>query len=235
MRDKSPVATDLLNLFASFAPEAIRREWIVACAEHLPKTLAAAVNDEIEFDRIVAAFRRYSLVEVSAEQNTFTVHCLVQTVMRARMTDEELAKWAEAAVRLVNDVFPADDFYQAPYTWPLCNELLPHALLIIQQTETLNVAKEQTTRLLNQVRFYLRSLARNTEAGETLNRALAIVERADHPRKMRLLKHLGDPEQARHLFERALTVFHKFHGDNHPITTTARTNPELLIETMSGK
>ena len=89
LRSESPAAADLLNLFAFFAPDAIRREWIIAGAEHLPETLAAAVNDELAFDDIAAAFRRYSLVEVSSEQNSFTAHRLVQTVIRARITNEE--------------------------------------------------------------------------------------------------------------------------------------------------
>src|SRR5262249_21758992 len=96
LRDESPAAAHLLNIFAFFAPEAIRREWIVAGAESLPETLAAAVTDELALDDIAAAFRRYSLVDVGAERNSFTVHRLVQAVMRARMTDDESAKWAEA-------------------------------------------------------------------------------------------------------------------------------------------
>jgi hypothetical protein len=83
LREKSLAAVDLLNLFAFFAPDAIRGEWIVEGAKHLPETLAAAVSDELAFDDITAAFRRYSLVEVNAEQNTFTIHRLVQTVIRA--------------------------------------------------------------------------------------------------------------------------------------------------------
>ena len=74
-------------------------------------------NDEIAFDDIAAAFRRYSLVEVSTEQNSFTVHRLVQTVTRARMTDDERAKWAEAAGKSVNRMFPGDDFREQPETW----------------------------------------------------------------------------------------------------------------------
>jgi hypothetical protein len=177
VRRQSPAAADLLNLFAFFAPDAIRREWLTAGAEHLPEPLAAAVTDELAFDDVVAAFRRYSLVEVNAEQNTFTVHRLVQTVMRARMADEERAKWAEAAVRLVDDAFPGE-VTQQPETWPLCNELLPHALSVAEHAEAFNVAKEQTARLLNQVGMYFDVLAQFTEAKKAYERALAIDEAA---------------------------------------------------------
>jgi tetratricopeptide (TPR) repeat protein len=94
------------------------------------------------------------------------------------MTDEERAKWAEAAVRLVDDAFPGGDFYQQPETWPLCNELLPHALSVAEHAEAFNVAKEQTARLLNQVGMYFDVLAQFTEAKKAYERALAIDEAA---------------------------------------------------------
>ncbi|MGH9934765.1 MAG: FxSxx-COOH system tetratricopeptide repeat protein [Blastocatellia bacterium] len=245
-RNQSPAAANLLNLFAFFAPETIRREWIVAGAGHLPETLAAAVADELAFDDIVAAFRRYSLVEVSAEQNSFTVHRLVQTVMRARMTDEENAKWAEAALRLVNEAFPGGDFHEQPETWPLCGELLPHALSLTEHAETLGVAKEETASLLMRIAAYLRFiLAQYPKAREIVERALQIDEAAfgsDHPsvaidvnNLASVLQDLGDLAQARKLYERSLAIFRKFLGDDHPNTRTVRSNLETLIETMGGE
>ncbi len=246
VRKESPAAADLLNLFAFFAPEAIRREWIVAGAEHLPETLAAAASDEIAFDHIVAAFRRYSLVEVNAEQDSFAVHRLVQTVTRARMTDEECAKWTEAAVRLINDAFPGGDFYRQPETWPLCNDLLLHAQVSTEHAESLGVAKEQTARLLNQIGLYLNDvLARFTEAKKSYERALRMDEAAfgsEHPsvaidvnNLAFVLQDLGELAQARSLFERALAICRKFLGDDHPNTRKAGRNLELLIEAMSGE
>ncbi len=242
LRNESPAAADLLNLFAFFAPEAIRREWIVAGAESLPETLAEAVTDELTFDDIAAAFRRYSLVEVSAEQNSFTVHRLVQTVMRARMTDEECAKWAEAAVRLVNDAFPGGEFHQQPETWPLCGELLLHALSVMDQADAFKVAKEQTAVLLNQLGVYLQVLARYAEAKELLERALAIDEASfgsDHPRvAIRVnnlalaLQDLGDLAQARKLFERALAIDEASFGSDHHRVAIDVNNLALALQDL---
>ncbi|MGH9754736.1 MAG: FxSxx-COOH system tetratricopeptide repeat protein [Blastocatellia bacterium] len=266
LRDKSPAAADLLNLFAFFAPDAIRREWIIAGTKHLPKTLAtaaepirsifsrirgakylpktlaAAVKDELAFDDIVAAFRRYSLVEVSAEQNAFTVHRLVQTVMRARMTDEECAKWAEAAVRMVNEAFPGGDFHEQPETWPLCGELLLHALSVAEQAEAFKVANEQTAVLLNQLGLYLQVLARYAEAKELLERALRIVEASlgsDHPYVANtvnnlalVLQDLGELAQARTLFERSLRIDEAAFGSDHPRVATDVNNLASVLQDL---
>ncbi|HKQ89381.1 MAG TPA: FxSxx-COOH system tetratricopeptide repeat protein, partial [Blastocatellia bacterium] len=226
LRNESPAAADLLNLLAFFAPEAIRREWIIAGAESLPETLAAAVTDELAFDEITAAFRRYSLVEVGAERNSFTVHRLVQTVSRSRMTDDESAKWAEAAARLVNEAFPGGEFYKQPDTWPLCGELLLHALSVTERAETFKVANEQAASLLDRLGVYLRVLARYTEAKGLLERALAIDETSfgpDHPdvathvsNLALVLKDMGDFAQARALYERALATDEASFGPDHP-------------------
>ncbi len=245
LRDESPAAANLLNLFAFFAPEGIRREWIVAGAGSLPETLAVAVADELAFDDIAAALRHYSLVEVSAERNSFTVHRLVQAVSCSRMTDDESAKWTEAAARLVNNAFPGGDITQQPETWPSCGELLLHALSVTEQAEAFKVANEQTATLLNQLGLYLRVFARYAEAKGLLERALAIDEASfgpDHPNVANrvnnlagVLKDLGDLAQARKLYERALAIFRKFLGDDHPNTRTVRENLETLIEEMSGE
>jgi len=254
LRKQSPAAADLLNLFAFFAPEAIRREWIVAGAKHLPKTLvavvepirsifsrirgtkyvpktlAAAVKDELAFDEIAAAFRRYSLVEVSAEQNSFTVHRLVQAVMRARMTDKESAKWAEAAARLLRETFPGGIILEQPAIWPLCGELRLHTLSVTEQAKAFKVANEQTGYLLNQLGLYLQVLARYAEAKGLIERALAIHEASfgpDHPNVATgfnnlagVLQDLGDLAQARALYERALAIDEASYGPDHPNVAT---------------
>ena len=242
LRDESPAAADLLNLFAFFAAEAIRREWVVAGAGSLPETLAAAVTDELAFDDIAAAFRRYSLVEVSAEQNSFTAHRLVQAVMRARMTDEESAKWAETAARLVTGAFPGGDFHEQPETWPLCAELLLHALSVTERAEAFKVAKEPTSVLLNQLGLYLQVIARYAEAKGLHERALAIGEASfgpDHPNVANyvnnlalVLQDLGDLAQARKLLERALAIDEASFGPDHPNVATEVNNLASVLKDL---
>jgi len=209
----------------------------VAGAGSLPKTLAAAVTDELAFDKIAAAFRRYSLVEVNAEQNSFTVHRLVQAVMNSRMTGKKSAKLAEAAAQLVNGAFPGGEFYQQPATWPLCGELLLHALSVTERAEAIKVANELTANLLNRLGVYLRVLARYAEAKGLLERALAIDEASFGPDHRRVanrvnnlalvLKELGDFAQARKLCERALAIDEASFGSDHP-------NVAIRVNNLAG-
>jgi hypothetical protein len=45
----------------------------------------------------------------------------------------------------------------------------------------------------------------------------------------------GDFVEARKFYDRALPIYRKFLGDDHPTTRTVRRNLEMLIETMSGE
>jgi tetratricopeptide (TPR) repeat protein len=127
----------------------------------------------------------------------------------------------------VNKVFPGGEFYQQPEIWPLCGELLLHALSVTEQVEAFNVAKEETANLLMGIATYLRFiLAQYPKAREIVERALAIDEASfgsDHPRVAidvnnlaLVLKDLGDLAQARTLFERALAIDEASFGSNHP-------------------
>ena len=67
LRDNEPLAVSLLNLCAFLAPEAIPRRLLAEHHEALPEELGAAVAEPLILNRLVAALRRYSLVEVTGE------------------------------------------------------------------------------------------------------------------------------------------------------------------------
>ncbi|MCK5012936.1 MAG: tetratricopeptide repeat protein, partial [Candidatus Omnitrophica bacterium] len=176
----SSSGADLLNLCAFLAPYDIPIELLNSGVQYLPESLAAVLADFQAFDDAVAPLRRYSLVEITAE--TISVHRLVQAVTRDWLDEDEKKKWAEAAVRTVDEAFPFDS--DDVGTWPVCSRLLPHALAAAEHAETLQVALDSTERLLNQIGLYLQNRAHFTEAKEMYERALAIGEATygpDHP------------------------------------------------------
>jgi hypothetical protein len=180
VQNTSPAGADLLYLCAYLAPDNIPIELMTKGAHYLPESLAAAVVDPLDFDDAVEPLLRYSLVEKTGD--TLSVHRLVQAVIRDRLSEDERTKWAEAAVNIVNNVFPenSDDVRN----WPACIPLLPHALTAAEHAETHQVALESTGRLLNQSGVFLRSRAQFAEAKKMHERALSIDESSyglDHP------------------------------------------------------
>ncbi|MEA2045942.1 MAG: tetratricopeptide repeat protein [Euryarchaeota archaeon] len=197
--------------------------------------------DELKFDDAVATLMRYSLMTVA--DASLSVHRLVQTVTRDRLSDEEREGWAEAAARLVNEAFPYDS--DDVRTWPECSLLLPHALAAAEHAKGLGMAPKATGRLLNQVGGYLRGRAEFGVAKSAHERALEIGERAygpDHPDVAIRVNNLGsvlqaqgDLEGAKKCTERALGIFRDKLGEDHPNTMTVRNNLDAVEREIGGE
>jgi tetratricopeptide (TPR) repeat protein len=234
----SSSGADLLNLCAFLAPDNIPVELLNSGVQYLPESLTAVAADPLAFDDAVDPLRRYSLVEITAE--TISVHRLVQAVNRDRLDEDEKKKWAEAAVRIVNEAFPFKS--NDVLTWPVCSRLLPHALAAAEHAEALDVASDSTARLLNQMGLYLKGRAQFAEAKEMHERALAIDEAAygpDHPDVAidvnnlgLVLEDLGDMEEAKKMFERALVIDEAAYGPDHPQVAISVNNLGLILKDL---
>jgi tetratricopeptide (TPR) repeat protein len=226
LQTEAPEALALLYLTAFLAPDDID-----------PKLVSPAFPDAMQFNSAKAALRRYSLIDAGG--GSIAVHRLVQVATRDRLArggDE--AKWAEAAVELVNNAFPFKlDMVE---TWNPSARLLPHALAATGHSERLGVALESTDRLLNQAGLYLKNRGQLGEAGQALKRALAIAEKVygpDHPEVAirasnigGILKAQGDLPGALLYTQRALAIDEKVYGPDHPNVATDASNIGQILQ-----
>jgi tetratricopeptide (TPR) repeat protein len=236
--EEVPASADLLKLCAFLAPDDIPKSLLTDGVEHLPESLASAVKDEMKLNDAVAALKRYSLMTVA--DDSLSVHRLVQAVARDRLSDVDRKRWAEAAVQLVNKVFPYESYDFR--TWAKCSILLPHALAAAGHSEELEVAHEATSRLLNQAGLYLRGRAEFSEAKSVHERALQIDEKVygpDHPEVATdvnnlggVLRALGDLAGAKKSYERALQIDEKVYGPDHPEVATDVNNLGGVLEDL---
>lgn len=217
-----PAAAALLNLLAFCAPEELPLAVLRDGVEHLPEELAAAVADELAFEDAIAALRRYSLL--TREGDNVALHRLVQMAARDRLGDEGQPRWAEAALRVINKMFPfeSDDVR----TWDVCVRMLPHAQAVTAFADTWQLAPETAGRLYNQIGLYLWGRAQYAEARKALERALNLDETTyglNHPKVAEVvsnlgvvLQHQGDLVGAHQCVERALRLNEAAFGPNHP-------------------
>jgi tetratricopeptide (TPR) repeat protein len=221
IRDDLPEATDLIKLFAFLAPDDIPRSLLIEGAPDLPEPLRSVLLDSIRLNDAVAALRRYSLINVADDM--FSIHRLVQAVTQDSLDEDEKKRWAEAAVKLVNKAFPFDS--DDVRTWTACSSLLSHALISAKLAEELEVAPDETTRLLNQAGLYLLMRADLLEAKMLFERALTHVEKVYGPDSNEIairvsnlgtvLGDLGDLAGAKRCYERALTIQEDLYGPDH--------------------
>ena len=177
IREDLPEAVDLLKLLAFLSPDDIPRSLLREGAGDLPEPLKFVLQDSIKLNDAVAALRRYSLIDIADDR--LSIHRLVQAVTFDSLEEEEMKKWAEAAVRLVNKAFPFESYDVR--NWPACSSLLPHVLASTKLAEELQVAPEATARLLNQAGIYLKGRANLLEAKRLYERALTIDENVYGP------------------------------------------------------
>jgi tetratricopeptide (TPR) repeat protein len=215
-------ASDLLNVLAFLAPDAIPEDLLIAGASQLGPSLEGIAKDETLLDRAIGSLRQFSLVQRNPDLNLLSIHRLVQEIFRTRMPDKTRRRWAERTVRAVNAAFPGVDFS----TWPQCERYLPHALACATLVENFSLAFREAARLLNATAYYLHDHAQYSEAEPLYQRALAISEQTlgtNHPDTATCLHNLaglyddqGQYEQAMPLYQRALAIWEQALGSNHP-------------------
>jgi tetratricopeptide (TPR) repeat protein len=177
----------------------------------------------------VGGLRRFGLVK--ADEQTLTVHRLVQQVIRDHLGPASAAARCGAAVRLLATALPFGG-YADPGLWPVCARRWPHALAAVAHGQRLEVEPRATADLLDSAADYLQGRARYAEARTLRERALVIFEErlgADHPDTATSLDNLatvltnqGELDGARPLLERVLALQQHRLGPDHPDTVLSR-------------
>ncbi len=230
LKSKSQTGVDLLVLCSFLALDDIPRSLIAEGTEHFPETLVFAAAGEIEHDSAMAELRLYSLI--TGDGDSFSMHQLVQAMLRSEMAEKEQKKWSAASLNLLNGEFQFDENSQK--SWGKCALLLLHALACAIYGEELGVAPEIITAILNNVGGYQRHFADFNDAKSGGGRALKIDEKTlgierpsvaiDVNNLGLVLQALGDPKGAKRCSERSLKIRQKFLGDDHPLIKKRRLN-----------
>jgi tetratricopeptide (TPR) repeat protein len=235
----SLASADLLRLSAFLAPDAIPLELLENGATELSEKLAAklaeAAKDSLVLDELLKPLLRYSLVRRNEEKRTYSIHPLVQEVVRDGLSKKEQKAWAEWAVRASTAAFPDPTFEN----WPACDRFLPHALASAGLIKSFGLEFAEAGLLLNQAGYYLHKRADYAQAELLFQRALAIREKALGPEHLATATSLNNlaelyrdqwrNEEAEPLYRQALEIVQKELGPEHPDTATSLNNLALLL------
>ena len=234
--EKVPASADLLRLSAFFSPAMIPLELLeqgkAEVGEPLASQLQAAAEDPVVLDELLKPLTDYSLIRRNIAARSYSIHPLVQEVVRANMaTDPDAQRsWAERIVRIVSAAFPDPEFPK----WPDCERLLSQALLCAGYITAHNFEFPSAATLLRNAGFYLHQRAQLVEAESLYQHSLAIREKScgsEHPDTAESLSKLawlykdqGKYAKAETLDERALEIREKVLGPEHSETATSLNN-----------
>ena len=251
---ENPAASALLEVSAFLAPDEIPERILIAGAAHLDASLGDYLqgsardledaNDDrdeavlLALRELLSLLSQYSLVRWSGELSTYSVHRLVQAVVRDQITAEQAANWFTQVTAVVADAYPGQDFAQ----WPQCRQLLPHWLRIVKQAEAISHRSVALGLVCNQAGFFLNSQGRYGEAEPLYVEALKIwkTELGErHPSTARSLNNLallyasqGRYGEAEPLYVEALEIRKTELGERHPDTAQGLNNLALLYESQ---
>ncbi len=244
---KHRAAADLLRLCAFLHPEAIPEELLVEGADAFSSYLKAVVTDPLQFDKAIEVLRKYSLVHRDNHAKTFTVHALVQVVLRDEMDESTPGTWEERAVRAIYQALlsivnrpPPPPHMLLKAKWMERQRHLPHMQACARLIEQWDMQFIEATRLLHATADYIQFNAREKEEAECLyRRALALWERTPGAQDdlanclNSLAMHYltrGKYEEAEPLCQRALAIYEQLQGPEGPEVVKMLEFQALLLQ-----
>ena len=178
--EQDPIAADVLRVSAFLSPDAIPLELLTDGVSQLGPVLAEALatsEDPLVLNEALEPLTRYSLIRLDVDTQTYSIHRMVQEVVKDKMGVEQQAEWAERVVHAVAQSFPKVDYQ----TWPLCQRFISHALLCAAYIDRWRLTFPEARNLLYQVGTYFRQRGQYWEAEPLRKSELAICERVLGP------------------------------------------------------
>ena len=236
-----PSARTLLRLAAFLAPEmipaAMFREGIEIAnkAAELQCKEMKVKKVKFELKEALSELSAYSMI--TRQQKGFTVHRIVQEVIRPRIPEADQQSWLVIALKIVNNFAPTES--DDVRTWPIWDVLRPHAELIARTADLAKIT-EPTTRLMSVLYGYLSAKGLYDKAEYWSRRALKIDESSfgpDHPNVAirlnnlaTLLQDTNRLDKAEPLMRKALEIDESSFGPDHPNVAIRLNNLAVLLQ-----
>lgn len=178
---ESPGSHDLLRFAAFLHPDEITHRLIHRAGPDVSDALRGAVADKPEaaVRQLLPALVNRSLIRTSRTRPAFSLHRLLQDVLRDLMDAATQQDWAQRAILALAAVFPKPEYAN----WDECELLLPHALAIARLAEPDGPAwtadadlQERLAEFLHRTAAYLRERGRYQDALPLAQRSLDIRE-----------------------------------------------------------
>jgi tetratricopeptide (TPR) repeat protein len=140
----APAAAALLNycafLHADGVPFNLFTQGAVALGEPLATALADAADDPLELYDLLNPLGSYSLVRVEPESQSFSLHRLVQEVIRAELGDAGCQNWVEPLFRAIAQLTPEKGKDLEYQDWPTMAPFVNHVQELNHYCQQLDVA-----------------------------------------------------------------------------------------------
>ena len=229
----SMVSADLLRLSAFLGPDSVPLDLVQQGASETGPALSAALaqvrEDPVAIHTLLEPLTRYSIVRRDIESNTYSVHPLVQEVIRAAMDEETCRVWTERVERMLLKVSKVRWKENLPLR---LLPLIPHLQAVADAAKYRE--DEQVGNLYEALSNSHYQLEMHEEALSYSERALAISEQLldpEHPTTLMrrenhgvFLKNAGDLDGALSIFRELLKSSKRVLDYQHPNIASIHNN-----------
>jgi tetratricopeptide (TPR) repeat protein len=236
----SPEAADLLYASAFLSHDNIPFEIISNGAMELGEALSSSLKniktDPLIIEDILDPLTKFSLIHRNPGKSLYSIHRMVQVVLRDRMDETDQRMWSERVAKAVNCAFPEVEFSN----WKTCDILLPQAKTCSELIDKYGFENPEAANLLNGAGCYLRVRARFEEAHPFFIRALEIREKIFKPDSQEIAKSLnslaglyldrGKYAESEPLYKRALEIRERILKPDHPDVAKSLNNLAVLYQ-----
>ncbi len=226
-----PIAAELLRCCAFLAPDAIPEQLIIDCVSELDTPLQPVAENTLLLDEALGTLLRFSLVQRKRDEYSFSMHRLVQAILKASIDAAKQRQYAESIVKAMDQVFPDVKDYR---NWPRCQQYIPHAQVCVELIDIWELTFSEAGSLQNTIGEYLYFRAQYEEAEPLYKRAIEIGEKTlgpEHPLLATYIDNLatvyedqGKYSKAEPLYKRAIAIDEKALGPEHPGLATDLNN-----------
>lgn len=182
----------------------------------------AASEDPLALNEALEPLTRYSLIRLDVDAQTYSIHRMVQEVVKGQMGVAQQAEWAERVVRAVEQSFPE----VSHQTWTRCERYIPHALLWAASIDRWGMTFPEASNLLYQAGLYFYQRGQFWETEPLWKSYQTMCEQVlgpEYPDTLSSLNNLallyadqGKYELAESFYQRALAIDEKVYGQDHP-------------------
>ncbi len=174
-------SAELLRFSAFLAPDAIPYELVLKGASELGESIATALDLQdkdveeglIDLLKLLKPIANYSLINRQSEIYCYSIHRMVQEVLRDRMDTETQKTWVR---RSISAMEPATSDIGISEIWRHYAPFISHSITVVEWAKLQRYESLSLASLLNKVGYYLNEQGRYTEAEYYLRQALKITK-----------------------------------------------------------
>lgn len=224
LQSSHPAAATLLSICCFLAPDAIPEALITEGSICLDLYLRDLVSTPFTWHSLFEDLLSHSLVNRHAHTKTISLHRVVKTILIQVLPEDARRSSLGQALCLVNQAFPA--LFEHVECWSWCENVVPHALAVLQHCEQENLSSAYRSELLSKTAAYLTLRARYGEAERLYQHLLAFQHQtlgSSHADVADTLNHLGKLayrqsryREAETYFRQSLLIREKVLGERHP-------------------